>query len=248
MDTDQCNFTEALLQLRPKYATRLAKRAAIQPPDPHSYFLTIPRDIVHVILEFLPDLRQSYHTPEFAQEVLQITSKIQAFYEQYKPENPTEILPNTIPAIDKTKLQRDYPTIQRFIQNREILLKITDNGIIWKQNLYPLQQHLAYLGNDCVLFASAGIINQNERFLQLTYHNSDLQPIHLLPCGLLLCQSMQHQKQYLADPFTSKSVQINYVPINLFQLMDDFGKLLAMPPKIARACKYSCAFQSAYLF
>lgn len=59
------DISAAVLLLRPEFQTRLDMHITIvQLLCESSYFATIPQDIVGIIREFLPDLRQGQPDPE----------------------------------------------------------------------------------------------------------------------------------------------------------------------------------------
>lgn len=202
-------FADAVLKLRPEFAARLEIRADLHKNDHYDYFGTIPRDIIGVICEYLPDLRAKYDPTHIAK----CEEQTKQFIDKYATGYRNGYMPV---YVDHDKIIKDYPHV-KFREDGMLYVKMLD------RNFVPCHKsEYTYIGTNkqgqhqCLDSITMTIVTLNGLCCnepsihqiapsKINIALDDMIFINLLPCGLLMVTS-RDRYAYLYDITTGEFV------------------------------------------
>lgn len=222
----------AILQLSSHLGARHALREYINiARTTDTYFATIPKDIIDIILEMVPDFRQTYTDEQImraSQQYSDFRDKYIDYANQINPQYKTELF---------TKMNDSYPPSTVYIKSihhgqhakltslRVGIIYVSKHRFVYRRPL-PNENNphrTMYKTNCRHMVENDPISNIEELF---TVHD-ELDYVFLLPCGLtlvMLDRQNQVPKSYLLDFDNDKYIKVEYSSTTLDYLIDDFGR------------------------
>lgn len=230
----------AINELRPEFPQRDSIRQALQNccrANNHTYFQTIPYDIVGIIHKFIPDLRRKYTSADIEQMHNDAVVQYHQFMARYLHHRA-----NNVNYLSISQITQDFPELVPIQRYQTLYIKIVSGQLL--VYLYNSVDPI-YLGNNKFLlreFDGAHRITSNEvpQNARMVAHHGpsipcfDMECTKLLPCGLVLSyrsggdKTMRSRIYSIMDPDNGNNKEIwdvDYACDNMGPLpIDDYGK------------------------
>lgn len=232
------SVAQAVLKLRPEFATRADLIAALSELQHDTYFQTIPQDIVDIIRSLVPELRQTWDA-----QISQYTQDLDAFLEKYE----SEILTGNIPVLDRDKLFSDFPACASIPDQSRMMIKMLGNKIVpipfsakryIGRGIGAADSHQVYsCGDDAIQEINLSINLRSELFDD---DNNLTRVTAILPCGLLYVYDYLQWHACIVDVVSKKSIIVTQLDqflthIDIYEyVLNDFGKCTQVKHNVSR--------------
>lgn len=245
------SLEQAINVLRPNFVQRNLLRQELQniSKNLHTYFATIPKDIVIMIAEYMPDLRQSHATDPLQH----IRHEYDIFVKKYSktPDNPA--------IFDYEKTRADFPLASMLIGIMDAcFIKNISQGVV----ICNVIDHARYIGNNLWIAdanQSRRLFNgKSMKFIKFDNKNAGISEIHILPCGLVIISVIDNwmicdedhvfsenltsdRDIYLVDFVTDQFVPIHHAIAKnkYYTIIDDFGAIYDFADQDIRIAAWS---------
>lgn len=244
-------LAQAINHFRPEFGIRDQLRDACKKAaNENTYFATIPKDICDIILEMVPDLRQTYTQEQFA--------NARAIYDQFLQQYGSDDInpdPNCVQNLNRSKIMEGFNPDPELITGSNIIhFKMQHNNQIVVSLKYSFQLPTRIITHD----ANIPYTNKSNHEKYLTYSSY---PRWILPCGLVLvlhrpitcpdenckCDAINIKQYLLINPenITEVNQQLSsdqYIEIFDIDaldgglLFDDFGNTINPRPHLYHGC------------
>lgn len=233
----QMQLCDAIEELRPEFAERdrLSQTVLDLTTSDHrdTYFATIPRDIVGIIREYLPNLRRRYTIADIQQIIADSATQYNQFMARY-----LKYVQNGNIYLDKGILLADFPELVSMTHVMGFDVKIVNGHPCFYRHA---AMGAVYMGNNYFSLTTPGggrdtiVQSIGQTLLQTAGGHrapQDYMSARLLPCGLVLSHRANIEKPgfdnriySLTDPANHKSIDVDFDRTIHYGLlpMDDYG-------------------------